>query len=203
MVKEALNGKNANNLRNMLPIYVINNFGQFNHLILRMFRDLDIDARMVPNSTSPDELAGSCRGIVLGGGPDIRRSGNSSKYLRLGCPVLGICLGLHIIASEFGGNVYPGKMGGYGPVDVDVIEKGEILSGYPDTIRVWASHADEVGVVPPGFKVFARSTVCANEAIASPDLKIFGLQWHPEVSHTLDGRRVYENFDRICREHEQ
>ncbi|MCU0632205.1 MAG: GMP synthase subunit A [Methanolinea sp.] len=184
----------------MLPIFVVNNFGQFNHLILRMFRDLDIDARMVPNTTPPEEVAGSCRGIVLGGGPDMGRSGCASRYLHLGHPVLGICLGLHIIATEFGGRVHPGKAGGYGPVEVEVVEEGGILSGYHGTTRVWASHADEVAEMPPGFRLLARSTVCAYEAIARPEMQIYGLQWHPEVSHTLDGRRVYQNFDAICRE---
>lgn len=199
-MKESLNGKNANNVRNMLPIYVVNNYGQFNHLILRMLRDLDIDARMIPNSTSPDEVAGSCRGVVLGGGPDIRRSGNSSRYLTLDLPVLGICLGLHVIATEYGGSVRQGKTGGYGPVDVEVADEGAILSGYPRTISVWASHADEVAVVPPDFRLLARSAICAHEAIANRDKNIYGLQWHPEVSHTVDGQRVYENFDAICRE---
>lgn len=200
-MKESLNGKNANNMRNMLPIYVVNNYGQFNHLILRMLRDLDIDARMIPNSTSPDELEGSCRGIVLGGGPDIRKSGHSSRYLTLDLPVLGICLGLHVIAIKFGGSVRQGQKGGYGPVDVEVVDDGTILSGYPGTISVWASHADEVAVMPPDFRLLARSAICAHEAIANQDRNIFGLQWHPEVSHTVDGRKVYENFDAICREH--
>ncbi len=185
----------------MLPIFVVNNFGQFNHLILRMLRDLGIDAQMVKNTLPPGEVAGSCRGIVLGGGPDIGRSGNCPLYLRLGLPVLGICLGLHIIAREFGGSVAPGRMGGYGPVEVEIIEKSEILEGYPEKIHVWASHADEVAVVPPGFSILARSSICSHEAIAHPDKKIYGLQWHPEVSHTRDGERVYRNFDAICREH--
>lgn len=184
----------------MLPIFVVNNHGQFNHLILRMFRDLDIDARMVPNTTPPEELAGACRGIVLGGGPDMGRSGLAGRYLHLGLPVLGICLGLHIIAMEFGGRVQPGRSGGYGPVQVEVVDAGEILSGYPETISVWASHADEVAEAPPGFRLLARSSICPHEAIARPDLHVYGLQWHPEVSHTCDGRRVYENFDAICRE---
>lgn len=185
----------------MLPIFVVNNYGQFNHLILRMFRDLDIDARMVQNTLSPEEVAGSCRGIVLGGGPDIGRCGNSPLFLHLGIPVLGICLGLHIIAREFGGSVAPGRMGGYGPVEVELVERSGILEGYPERILVWASHADEVTVVPPGFRLLARSGVCAHEAIACPERKIFGLQWHPEVSHTKDGKRVYQNFDAICREY--
>lgn len=83
---------------------------------------------------------------------------------------------------------------------VEIVDHDEILAGYPDTIRVWASHADEVSVVPEGFRVLASSSICRVEAIASVEEKIFGIQWHPEVSHSLDGRRVYENFDRITRE---
>ncbi|MGB9175360.1 MAG: GMP synthase, partial [Methanoregula sp.] len=86
----------------MLPIYVINNFGQFNHLIHRALRDLDIDVALVPNTTPVVRVGEECRGIILGGGPDIGRSGNCAEYLDLGLPVLGICLGLHIIATKYG-----------------------------------------------------------------------------------------------------
>lgn len=184
----------------MLPIYVVNNFGQFNHLIHRALRDLDIEAALIPNSTPSDQVAGHCRGIILGGGPTLDRAGNCAEYLDLGLPVLGICLGLHIIAVKFGGSVHPGKSGGYGPVDVTICEHNEILAGYPETISVWASHADEVSLIPNGFYRLAMSDICDNESIAVPEKHIYGLQWHPEVSHTFEGTRVFENFDRICRE---
>jgi GMP synthase (glutamine-hydrolysing) len=181
----------------MLPIYVINNFGQFNHLILRMLRDLEIDVVMISNNTPPEEVSGACRGIVLGGGPAIERAGNCGEYLRLGVPVLGICLGLHIIARTFGGDVGPGCFGGYGAVQVEISEHDDILAGYPGTIKVWASHADEVSTVPPGFTRLASSDICTNEAIALPASHIYGLQWHPEVSHSNNGGLVYQNFNRI------
>jgi len=184
----------------MLPIYVINNFGQFNHLIHRALRDLDIDAALVPNSTPSTRVAEECRGIILGGGPDIRRAGNCAEYLDLGLPVLGICLGLHIIATKSGGSVHPGQSGGYGPVEVEICEQDDILAGYPERMHVWASHADEVEKIPAGFGLLARSDICGAEAIAKPEAHIYGLQWHPEVSHTFEGNRVFENFDRICRE---
>jgi GMP synthase (glutamine-hydrolysing) len=114
--------------------------------------------------------------------------------------VLGICLGLHIIATKYGGSVHPGHSGGYGPVEVEICEQDDILRGYPDTVNVWASHADEVTKVPDGFVLIARSGICGTEAIARPDLHTYGLQWHPEVSHTFEGNRVFENFDRIIRE---
>ena len=181
----------------MLPIYVVNNFGQFNHLIQRALRDLNIDARLVSNTTPPHNVSDECRGIILGGGPSIERAGNSSQYLDLGLPVLGICLGLHIIAGTFGGVVHQGSRGGYGPVEVEICEHDDILSGYPDTINVWSSHADEVLKIPDGFICLAYSAICPAEAIALQEKHIYGLQWHPEVSHTFEGKRVFENFDRI------
>jgi GMP synthase (glutamine-hydrolysing) len=185
----------------MRPIYVVNNFGQFNHLIHRALRDMDIAARMVPNTTPAEEVATGCRGIILGGGPTLDRAGNCPYYLKTGLPVLGICLGLHIIATTFGGSVQQGRSGGYGPVDVEIREHNDVLKGYPGKIRVWASHADEVAVVPPGFSVLASSPICIHEAIALPARHIYGLQWHPEVSHTADGRRIFSNFNAVTEEH--
>jgi GMP synthase (glutamine-hydrolysing) len=155
---------------------------------------------MIPNTTPADVVAGECRGLILGGGPTLSRAGNGGAYLMLGLPVLGICLGLHIIATRFGGKVTPGQAGGYGPIEVDIIREDDILEGYPSRIKVWASHADEVTTLPSGAVRLAGSSVCANEAIAFPDRHIYGVQWHPEVSHTENGRLVYENFDRITRE---
>jgi len=181
----------------MRPIYVVNNFGQFNHLILRALRDLEIDASMISNTTPPHQVSEECRGIILGGGPSIERGGNCSQYLDLGLPVLGICLGLHIIAAKFGGIVHQGPRGGYGPVEVEICEHDDILSGYPKKINVWSPHADEVLKIPEGFTCLAFSDICSAEAIALPEKHIYGLQWHPEVSHTFEGKRVFENFDRV------
>jgi len=184
----------------MRPICVVNNHGQFNHLIHRALRDLDIDVELIPNTTPKEDVASDFRGIILGGGPTLERAGACAEYLDLGIPVLGICLGLHIIAKKFGGDVHPGKSGGYGSVEVSISDHDEILAGYPAKIPVWASHADEVCRIPEGFSQLASSRICEVEAIACPQKKIYGLQWHPEVSHTEDGKRVYRNFDLICRE---
>ena len=161
--------------------------------------DLDIEVALIPNTTPKGEVAAGDPGIILGGGPAIERAGKCAEYLDLGLPVLGICLGLHIIAKKFGGDVHPGKSGGTDSVEVSIGVHDDILAGYPEKIPVWASHADEVCRVPEGFTLLASSGICKIEAIACPQKKIYGLQWHPEVSHTLDGKRVYENFDMICR----
>ncbi|MDI6717992.1 MAG: GMP synthase subunit A [Methanomicrobiales archaeon] len=182
----------------MRPIYVVNNFGQFNHLILRKLRDMEIEAELIPNSTPPETVGEGCRGIVLGGGPTLERAGRCAEYLDLGLPVLGICLGLHIIAAARGGSVQKGSHGGYGAVSVEIVDHDEILAGYPPRIPVWASHADEVGRLPPHFSILARSSICRVEALRADDEPIFGIQWHPEVSHTMDGALLFRNFNRIC-----
>ena len=175
----------------MRPIFVVNNHGQFNHLIHRALRELGIEVKMIPNSTSPEDVTEGCRGIILGGGPTLDRAGNCALYLTLGLPVLGICLGLHIIATANEGVVTQGRSGGYGAVEVEICDHNDILSGYPDRIQVWASHADEVSRVPEGFTLLARSAICNAEAIARPDRHIYGVQWHPEVSHTVQGSLVF------------
>jgi hypothetical protein len=71
----------------MRPLYVVNNYGQFNHLILRSLRDMGIPAELVPNTTPPEDIAGGCRGVILGGGPTMERAGNCFRYLNLGLPV--------------------------------------------------------------------------------------------------------------------
>ncbi|MDD1676905.1 MAG: GMP synthase subunit A, partial [Methanomicrobiales archaeon] len=163
----------------MLPIYVVNNFGQFNHLIHRALRDMGIGVEMIPNTTLPEKVREASRGIILGGGPTMERAGRCPEYLDLGLPVLGICLGLHIIATARGGMVTTGASGGYGDVSVEILDEDVILAGYPRNIHVWASHADEVSKIPEGFDVLARSTICGVEAMRSRKESLFGVQWHP------------------------
>jgi GMP synthase (glutamine-hydrolysing) len=184
----------------MRPLFVVNNYGQFNHLILRSLRDIGIPAELVPNTTPPEDIAGGCRGIILGGGPTMERAGNCSKYLDLGLPVLGICLGMQAMALARGGSVSPGSMGGYGLVEIEIVSPDDILSGYPPVTKVWASHMDEVTRLPEGFTLLASSRICWIEAMANLKEHLYGVQWHPEVSHTVDGRLTFENFHRICRE---
>ncbi len=182
----------------MLPLYVVNNHGQFNHLILRSLRDMGIPAELVSNTIPAEEVAKGCRGIILGGGPALERAGNSARYLDLAIPVLGICLGMQVMALARGGQVSPGSMGGYGLVEVEIVEPDEILAGYQTVTGVWASHMDEVTRLPEGFTRLARSRICDNEAMARPAEHLYGVQWHPEVSHTVNGRLTFANFNHIC-----
>jgi GMP synthase (glutamine-hydrolysing) len=120
---------------------------------------------------------------------------NCPTYLDLDVPILGICLGMQLMADELGGTVETGDYGGYADVTVEITDEDDPLVGSlaPET-RVWASHADEVAEVPAGFERTARSDVCGVEAMSEIDGDRFGAQWHPEVVHTERGQEVFENF---------
>ncbi|MFB6311743.1 MAG: GMP synthase subunit A [Salinirussus sp.] len=181
----------------MTRIDVVDLHGQFTHLEQRALRDMGVDVDLVDADTPPEEIAAD--GLVLSGGPDIDRIGNTPHYLDLDIPVLGICLGMQAIAEELGGATGPGDYGGYADVTVEITDDDDPLIGSlaPDT-RVWASHADEVSQVPPGFERTARSDVCDVEAMSDTDRDLYGVQWHPEVAHTEEGEEVFENFLAIC-----
>jgi len=182
----------------MTRILVVDNHGQFTHLEHRLLRDMDgVDVELVDNSTPPEDIEAD--GLVLSGGPDMDDVGNSRAYLDLDVPVLGICLGLQVIADELGGRVESGDYGGYADVDVRILDESDPVVGSlaPET-RVWASHADEVVEVPEGFTRTAESDICSVEAMGDADRDLYGVQWHPEVAHTEEGEAVFENFVDVC-----
>jgi len=181
----------------MTRIDVVDLHGQFTHLEHRALRDMGVDVETIDADTPPEEIVAD--GLVLSGGPDIDRIGNAPDYLDLDVPVLGICLGMQVIARELGGTVGAGDYGGYADVTVEITNPEDPLVGSlaPET-RVWASHADEVTAVPEGFERTARSDVCEVEAMSDTDRDLYGVQWHPEVAHTEEGEVVFENFLALC-----
>ena len=181
----------------MTRIVVVDNHGQFTHLEGRALRDVGVDTDIVDNTTPVEDV--DADGLVLSGGPDIDRIGNCAEFVRSGLPVLGICLGMQVVADELGGRVGGGDYGGYADVDVDILDDDDPLVGSlaPET-RVWASHADEVKELPDGFTHTATSDVCGIEAMSDPDHDRYGVQWHPEVAHTERGQEVFENFVAVC-----
>ena len=180
----------------MTHIAVIDNHGQFTHLEQRALRDMGVDVELLDNETPPEEI--DADGLVLSGGPDMDRIGNCPEYLDLEVPILGICLGMQLMADQLGGTVGAGEYGGYADVTVQIHDDEDPLIGSlaPET-RVWASHADEVKTVPDGFKGTASSGVCGVEAMSN-GVDRFGVQWHPEVTHTEEGEAVFENFLAVC-----
>lgn len=183
-----------------LKILVVNNYGQFCHLIHRAVRDLDMDTKIIPNTTPiEDILAEEPDGLILSGGPEMDRAGLCFDYVRkIDLPILGICLGHQAIALAYGGHVHAGEKGGYAEVEIEVLEEDDILRGLGPKTTVWASHADEVAIIPESFIHLARSDICEIEAMRHPTKPLYGVQWHPEVSHTKEGEKLLTNFLEVC-----
>jgi GMP synthase (glutamine-hydrolysing) len=180
-----------------MRILVVNNYGQFNHLIRRAIRDR-VETDLISNQTSPEEI--DADGLILGGGPALERAGKCSDYLHdLDIPILGICLGMQLMGTTFGGKVVPGSIGGYAEVDVEVVKEDDILRGLPAKFKTWASHMDQVAALPEGFEILARSNVCEIEAMKHLTKPLYGVQWHPEVVHTEHGQEVLDNFIAVCK----
>ncbi|KZN24628.1 GMP synthase [Haladaptatus sp. R4] len=181
----------------MTKILVVDNHGQFTHLEHRALRDMGIDTELIDNDTPPEDI--DADGLVLSGGPSMDDIGNCAEYLELDIPVLGICLGMQVMAHVLDGEVGEGEYGGYADVTVEIDNENDPLVGSlaPET-RVWASHADEVKQVPTGFERTGASDVCGIESMSDTDRDLYGVQWHPEVAHTEEGEEVFENFQDLC-----
>lgn len=186
----------------MIKIIVVNNYGQTCHLIHRAVRDLEQEVELVKNTSSIEEiLAKKPDGLILSGGPTLERAGNCSLFVKeINLPILGICLGHQVMAKTFGGGVRTGAAGGYAAVEIEIIDEDDILKGIGPKTVVWASHADEVSSLPPEFIGLARSAISEIEAMKHRTKPLYGVQFHPEVSHTERGNDILLNFFEVCRQ---
>ena len=175
---------------------VVNFGGQYAHLITRRVRERGIYAEVVqPEDVETAAEAPDVKAIILSGGPSsVYQEGApdvSDKIFHLGKPVLGICYGHQLIARKLGGVVMRGK-GEYGRTLMRLLERDPVFDGWNAEEIVWMSHGDYVKEPPPGFVVLA---VSENGYIAAMRKgHIYGVQFHPEVSHTVKGGLLLENF---------
>ncbi|MCZ6596309.1 MAG: glutamine-hydrolyzing GMP synthase [Planctomycetota bacterium] len=142
-------------------------------------------------------------GVILSGGPASVYAADAPEVprglLALGVPVLGICYGLQWMARELGGEVLAAEHREFGCTSIDVVASEDIFEGIEGDTVVWMSHGDRVERLPEGFRRYARSQSCENAAIGDPERSFYGVQFHPEVSHTVRGREVIGNFVlRVC-----
>ncbi len=183
---------------------IVLDFGsQYNQLIARRIRELNVYSEILPYNTSTEEiLAHQPKGIILSGGPssvnDVNAKLVSKEILELGIPVLGICYGMQMINYLLGGNVAKGEKGEYGKAQFSHSQDSRLLQNYPTETTVWMSHFDEVSEVPVGFQIIGN-TPQSIAAIENDAQKIYAVQFHPEVSHTESGMQIFENFVfKIC-----
>ncbi len=178
---------------------VVLDFGsQYSRLIARRIRECNVFCEVVPHDAPWERLRSICtRGFVLSGGPSsVYDSGSPHcvpEVFTSGVPVLGICYGMQLVAEEMGGKVAPASHREYGPAEVRILDHTGIFRDLPETVQVWMSHGDRVEELPPGFRVLAETANSPAAAIGN-DEGLIGLQFHPEVVHTPQGRQVIENY---------
>lgn len=172
---------------------------QYAQLIARRVREAKVYSEIVPHTFTVEQmLAKNPAAIILSGGPSsVYEDGAPSVEAALfeaGVPVLGICYGFQAMANALGGTVAQTGVREYGGTDVEVADAGTLLSGSPDAQRTWMSHGDAVHAAPEGFTVLATSPGSPVAAFEDTNRKLFGMQWHPEVKHSLQGQDAIENF---------
>ena len=178
--------------------------GQYTHLIARRVRDLGVFSTIhQPEGFHPSDLQ-ALRGIILSGGPASVNQADCHTLSfhpdELAVPVLGICYGHQLLASLVGGSVSGGHNREYGMAGVECMAGSRLFSGLEASQQVWMSHGDHVDTLPDNFRVTASSPGVAIAAFEATHRPLYGLQFHPEVTHTKNGLAMLDNFLAQCTE---
>ncbi len=179
---------------------VVLDFGsQYTQLIARKIRELGVYSEILPFSTPVDALVSeNPQALVLSGGPQSVYEGDaplpSPKIFELGIPVLGICYGLQLMTHLLGGKVSPSAKREYGFASLRVLERGGLLCGIKDRGQVWMSHGDRPESLPSGFMVSGKTANTEAAVVEDRGRRFFGVQFHPEVIHTGQGKKILANF---------
>ncbi len=184
-----------------MSIAVLDFGGQYAHLIANRIRRLHAYARICSPQVSLDELNG-VHGLILSGGPssvyDPAQPPYNPDLFDAGLPILGLCYGHQLLCQHLGGQVEPGQTREFGAARLQLKQSAGVLKGLEAEERVWMSHQDTVSRLPSGFEVLGSTADCAMAAVYDPARRIYGLQFHPEVSHTVSGMCILENFVELC-----
>ncbi|HVL74814.1 MAG TPA: glutamine-hydrolyzing GMP synthase [Noviherbaspirillum sp.] len=192
---------------------LILDFGsQVTQLIARRVREAGVFSEVFPYDVS-DEFVRSygAAGIILSGGPNSVTEGDTPRapqaVFELGVPVLGICYGMQTMAEQLGGKVENGKVREFGYAEVRARGHTALLNGIADFVtdeghgmlKVWMSHGDKIIEMPPGFKLMASTDNCPIAGMADEERRLYAVQFHPEVTHTVQGKAMLGRFvHEIC-----
>lgn len=185
-------------------ILVIDFGGQYNQLIARRVRDLNVYCEVVPYTKALEEIkAKSPEGVIFTGGPNSVYAEGAPKLekevFELGIPILGLCYGMQLMAHSLGGEVKESSQREFGKTEFK-LEDNEIFKDIPKESIVWMSHVDKVVKLPEGFKIIGSTDNTEIAAMADEERKLYALQFHPEVNHSEYGIKMIENFlVNICR----
>jgi GMP synthase (glutamine-hydrolysing) len=184
-------------IREMIAIL---DFGsQYLQLIARRVREQHVYSRILPARTSVEKLSKlPLKGIILSGGPASVYETNAprcdERIFDLGVPILGICYGMQLASRMLGAEVIAARRREYGRATLTILDKNDLFANLPDDMLVWASHGDQVTNPGPGFVQLAQTKTCPWAAVRHEGKKFFGVQFHPEVSHTPKGAEILQNF---------
>jgi GMP synthase (glutamine-hydrolysing) len=198
----------ASRLTPALDKILILDFGsQVTQLIARRVREAGVYCELHPHDVDAEFVrAFNPRGIILSGSHASVTQEETARapqaVFELGVPVLGICYGMQTMAAQLGGSVEPGKVREFGYAEVRARGHSRLLEGIQDRVNekgeafleVWMSHGDKVTRMPPGFKLIAENPACPIAGMADEERRFYAVQFHPEVTHTKQGRAIYTRF---------
>jgi len=187
---------------------LILDFGsQYSQLIARRVREIGVYCELHPFDLSEQTIHDFApSGVILAGGPqsvhEVGSARISNAVLTLNVPILGICYGMQALAMQLGGAVERSELREFGHARVDVVGKSRLLDGIEDHLDsdgvlgldVWMSHGDQVSRLPEGFSLLASTPSCEIAAMADDKRRWYGVQFHPEVTHTKQGQRILARF---------
>lgn len=180
---------------------IVLDFGsQYNQLIARRIREMGVYSALLPHTIKASEIKAmeGIKGIVFSGGPKSVYDDDAFKVdeeiFNLGLPILGICYGMQLTAKYFNGEILSSPKREYGKMNILIEDKSLLFKDLYDEEEVWMSHGDHVAKIPQGFKLLAKSQNGLVASIASEEKKIYCVQFHPEVRHTVNGNKMLHNF---------
>jgi GMP synthase (glutamine-hydrolysing) len=188
---------------------LILDFGsQYTQLIARRVREIGVFSEIRPWDISEQEIRDfNPNGIILSGGPESVTEGEAApsapeSVFAMGLPVLGICYGMQTMASQLGGKVESSDLREFGYAQIKVENPCELLGDVSDhrgekgeaLLDVWMSHGDKVVAMPEGFELMASTPSCPIAGMFDPNRNLYGIQFHPEVTHTLQGEAIFQHF---------
>ena len=180
-------------------VLVLDFGGQYNQLIARRVRECNVYAEVIPYTTSLEEIeAENPKGIIFTGGPNSVYKEDSPSYdksiFEIGVPILGICYGSQLMAYKLGGEVSTAPVSEYGKTEVNVDTESLIFQGVSSTTTTWMSHTDYISKTPEGFKIVGHTENCPIAAMENAEKKLYAVQFHPEVMHSVEGQNMLHNF---------
>jgi GMP synthase (glutamine-hydrolysing) len=180
-------------------VLIVDFGGQYNQLIARRIREFGVYCEVKPYTISIDEIkALNPIGIIFTGGPNSVYDENaprcSKEIFELGIPILGICYGSQLMTYVLGGKVTKADKREYGKTDIKLDISSAIFKGIEESTTVWMSHTDYMQDLAEGFRITASSITCPTAAIENTEKKLYGVQFHPEVNHSIRGNEILKNF---------